>query len=160
MEIRSFFYNNDSSINIILGQTHFIKSVSDLAEIIACTVPQVKFAVAFCEASGPCLIRYESNDKELEQKAIDFLNNIKAGHSFIIMLKNAYPINVLNKIKMCDEVCRIFCATANPITVLTVENDKGAGIIGVIDGESPKGVETEEDKVKRKEFLKKIGYKY
>ncbi|HOJ62922.1 MAG TPA: adenosine-specific kinase [Spirochaetota bacterium] len=160
MDIKSFFYDNDGSINLILGQSHFIKTVSDLAEIIACTVPNAKFAVAFCEASGPCLIRYESNDKDLEEKAINFMKNIKAGHTFVIMLKDCYPINILSKIKMCDEVCRIYCATANPLTVLTVDNDNGAGIIGVIDGFSPKGVETEEDKTKRKEFLKKIGYSF
>lgn len=160
MEIKSFFYDNDGSINLILGQSHFIKTVSDLAEIIACTVPQAKFAVAFCEASGPCLIRYESNDNELEKKAIELMKNIKAGHSFVIMLKNAYPINILSKVKMCDEVTQIYCATANPITILTIENNNGVTIINVIDGFSPKGVETEEDKVKRKEFLKKIGYSY
>lgn len=160
MEIKSFFYNNDGAINIILGQSHFIKTVSDLCEIIACTVPQAKFGVAFCEASGPCLIRYDGNDKELIEKVVDLMKNLKAGHCFGIMLKDCYPINVLSKIKMCDEVCRIFCATANPVTILTVENENGAGIVGVIDGFSPKGVETEEDKIKRKEFLKKIGYNY
>jgi adenosine/AMP kinase len=160
MEIKSYFIENDGSFNLILGMSHFIKTVDDLAEIINTTVAKAKYGVAFCEASGPALIRFEGSDKELMDKAVDIMKNIKAGHSFCILLKDCFPINILSKIKMCDEVVNIFCASANPLTVLTVENDKGAGIIGVIDGVSPKGVENEKDKYMRREFLKKIKYKF
>ncbi len=160
MEIKSYSISNDGSFNMILGMSHFIKTVDDLAEIISTTVPSAKFGVAFCEASGPCLIRYESNDKDLLDKAIDIMKNIKAGHSFVILLKDCYPINVLSKIKLCDEVVGIFCATSNPITVLSIEVNDGASIIGVVDGVSPKGVEKDQDIIKRREFLKMIKYKY
>ncbi|OHD14706.1 MAG: adenosine monophosphate-protein transferase [Spirochaetes bacterium GWD1_27_9] len=160
MDIKSNFFDNDGSINLILGQSHFIKTVEDLSEIVATTVPKAKFGVAFCEASGPSLIRYEGNDNELVGKAIKMMETLKTGHCFVIMMRDCYPINILSKVKNCDEVARIFCATANPLTVLTVESNDGAGIIGIIDGVSPKGIENEEDKTKRKEFLRKIGYKY
>ena len=145
--------------NIILGQTHFIKTIEDLYEIIATTVPQAMFGIAFTEASGPCLIRTEGNDEELINKCVKNLLEIGAGHIFCILLRNAFPINVLNQIKNCPEVCRIFCATANPLEVVVASTEQGNGIIGVIDGFPPKGVETHEDKNKRKEFLRKIGYK-
>lgn len=160
MEIKKYKIDNDGSINIILGMSHFIKTVDDLAEIIVTTVPGVKYGLAFNEASGPCLTRHEGNDKALREKAIDIMQNTKAGHCFAIVLKDCYPINLLSKIKMCDEVCRIFCATANPVTVLVVEDSDGAGVIGVVDGSSPKGIEKEEDINKRRDFLKMIGYKF
>jgi len=145
--------------NIILGQTHFIKTAEDLYEIIATTVPQAKFGVAFTEASGPCLIRMEGNDEELINSCVKTLQSIGAGHVFCLYLKNAFPVNVLTPIKNCPEVCRIFCATANPLEVVVASSPEGKGILGVIDGFSPKGVETPADRTQRKEFLRKIGYK-
>jgi adenosine/AMP kinase len=145
--------------NIILGQTHFIKTAEDLYEVIATTVPQAKFGVAFAEASGPCLIRTEGNDDGLIAACVKTLKSIGAGHVFCVYLKNAFPINVLNQIKNCPEVCRIFCATANQLEVVVASSAQGKGILGVIDGFSPKGVETSSDRAQRKEFLRKIGYK-
>jgi uncharacterized protein len=145
--------------NIILGQTHFIKTAEDLYEIIATTVPQAKFGIAFTEASGPCLIRTEGNDEELVNSCVKTLQSIGAGHVFCIYLKNAFPVNVLTPIKNCPEVCRIFCATANPLEVVVAASPQAKGILGVIDGFSPKGVETPVDKTQRKEFLRRIGYK-
>ncbi|HUJ19404.1 MAG TPA: adenosine-specific kinase [Nitrospirota bacterium] len=145
--------------NIILGQTHFIKTIEDLYEIIATTVPQAKFGVAFTEASGPCLIRTEGNDEELITACVRTLESIGAGHVFCVFLKNAFPINVLTPVKNCPEVCRIFCATANALEVVVASTPQGRGVLGVIDGSSPKGVETALDKAQRKEFLRKIGYK-
>jgi len=145
--------------NIILGQTHFIKTIEDLYEIIATTVPQAKFGVAFTEASGPCLIRTEGNDEELITACVRTLESIGAGHVFCVFLKNAFPINVLTPVKNCPEVCRIFCATANALEVVVASTPQGRGVLGVIDGSSPKGVEAALDKAQRKEFLRKIGYK-
>ncbi len=145
--------------NIIIGQSHFIKTVEDIYEIIATTVPQAKFGIAFSEASGPCLIRTEGNDEDLINACIKNLLEIASGHVFCLLLKNAYPINILNSIKNCPEVCRIYCATANPLEVIIVSTEQGNGIVAVIDGFSPKGVETDKDKTERKEFLRKIGYK-
>ncbi|HJV65939.1 MAG TPA: adenosine-specific kinase [Geomonas sp.] len=145
--------------NIILGQTHFIKTAQDLYEIVATSVPQARFGVAFTEASGPCLIRSEGNDQELLQKSVDVLQAIGAGHVFCVLLRDAYPINVLNQIKNCQEVCRIFCATANPLEVLVASTRQGKGVMGVIDGFAPKGVETEADREERRNLLRKIGYK-
>ena len=145
--------------NIILGQTHFIKTAEDLYEIIATTVPQATFGVAFTEASGPCLIRTEGNDDSLIAACVKTLTDIGAGHVFCVYLKNAFPINVLTQIKSCPEVCRIFCATANPLEVIVASTEQGRGIMGVIDGSSPKGLETPSDKAQRKGFLRKIGYK-
>jgi adenosine/AMP kinase len=145
--------------NLILGQTHFIKTAEDLYEIIATSVPQAQFGIAFTEASGPCLIRTEGNDAALIRFCADTLQAIGAGHVFCIVLKNAFPINVLNQIKNCPEVCRIFCATANALEVITASSNQGKGILGVIDGSSPKGIENAADKSKRKEFLRTIGYK-
>jgi len=146
-------------VNFILGQTHFIKTVEDLYEILVSAVPGIKFGLAFCEASGACLIRSEGTDDEMVKLAVDNAKAIGAGHSFIIFLKDAYPINVLNAVKNCPEVCRIFCATANPCQIIVAESEQGRGIMGVIDGSSPKGVEDEEGKTWRKELLRKIGYK-
>ena len=145
--------------NIILGQTHFIKTIEDLYEIIATTVPQAKFGVAFTEASGPCLIRTEGNDEELITACVRTLESIGAGHVFCVFLKNAFPINVLTPVKNCPEVCRIFCATANPLQVIVASNSQGWGILGVIDGFPPKGVETAEEREARRDLLRKIGYK-
>ncbi|MDQ7785990.1 MAG: adenosine-specific kinase [Thermodesulfovibrionales bacterium] len=159
MDIKAVSIEIPDGCNIILGQTHFIKTAEDLYEILVTTTPQAKFGVAFTEASGPCLIRTEGNDTDLLSVCVKNLKRIGAGHVFCILLKNAFPINVLNQIKNCPEVCRIFCATANPVEVLVATTEQGGGILGVIDGSSPKGVETLEDKGHRKEFLRKIGYK-
>jgi hypothetical protein len=145
--------------NIILGQTHFIKTVEDLYEILATTVPKASYGIAFTEASGPCLIRTEGNDEELIQGCVSTLQSIGAGHVFCVLLRGAFAISVLNQIKNCPEVCRIFCATANPLHAIVASNSQGFGILGVIDGSSPKGVETDEDRRARQELLRKIGYK-
>ncbi|HEX8948876.1 MAG TPA: adenosine-specific kinase [Dissulfurispiraceae bacterium] len=145
--------------NVILGQTHFIKTAEDLYEIIATTVPQARFGVAFAEASGPCLIRVEGNDDELSGICVKALQAIGAGHVFCVVLRNAFPINVLPRIKQCPEVCTVYCATANPLEVIVASTEQGNGIIGVIDGFPPKGVESPGDRAQRKEFLRKIGYK-
>jgi adenosine/AMP kinase len=150
-------------MNFILGQTHFIKSLEDLYEAIINSVPNARFGIAFCEASGTCKIRYLGNDKELEDLAIKNASRIGSGHSFIIFMKNCFPINILDKIKNVYEVCSIFCATANPTKIIIaesdIENEKGRGILGVIDGFIPKGIENQEDIEWRKGFLRDIGYK-
>lgn len=146
--------------NLILGQTHFIKSVEDLYEALINTVPQMKFGLAFNEASGPCLTRADGNDEGLKSMAVRNATAIGAGHIFVIVMLDAYPINVLGRIKDVPEVCSIFCATANPVEAIIAQNESGArGVLGVIDGQPPKGVETEEDARNRREFLRKIGYK-
>jgi len=145
--------------NIVLGMAHFIKTVEDLYEALMESVPNIKFGVAFCESSGPCLIRSEGNDEELKNVATQYALRLGCGHSFIIFMKNAYPVNVLNKIKQVPEVCNICAATANPLEVIVTETDQGRGILGVVDGMKSKGIETEKDVKARKEFLRKIGYK-
>jgi adenosine/AMP kinase len=145
--------------NLVLGQSHFIKTAEDLFEALVNTVPGIKFGVAFCEASGPCLIRAEGNDDELMQAAIRNAQNIGAGHTFVVLMRNAFPINVLGRIKDVPEVCTVFCASANPVEVLVAQSAQGRGIAGVIDGSSPKGVESEADRAARHSFLRKIGYK-
>lgn len=145
--------------NIILGQTHFIKTAEDIYEALINSVPNIKFGIAFCEASMKCLVRVEGNDDELKELASKNAFKISAGHSFIIILKNAYPINVLGAIKAVPEVCSIYCATANPVDVIICETELGRGILGVVDGYKSKGIETEEDVKERKEFLRMIGYK-
>ncbi len=159
MEIKIYKLEIPEGVNVILGQTHFIKTAEDLYEIMVSSVPQIKFGLAFCEASGPCLVRSEGNDEELKRIAEESTFEIGAGHSFIIYIKDAFPINVLNAIKNCPEICNIFCATANPVEVIIAETELGRGVLGVIDGFKPKGIEKEEDKKHRKEFLRKIGYK-
>jgi adenosine/AMP kinase len=159
METKTIPVEIPEGCNVILGQTHFIKTAEDLYEIIATTVPQAKFGVAFTEASGPCLIRTEGNDDGLVAACVKTLESIGAGHVFCIFLKEAFPINILTPIKNCPEVCRVFCATANPLEVVVASTIQGKGILGVIDGFSPKGIETPDDRAKRKEFLRKIGYK-
>ncbi len=145
--------------NIILGMSHFIKTVEDLHEVMVNSVPGVKFGLAFCEASQQRLIRHSGTDKDLEITAIKNAQAIGAGHSFIIIMRDCFPLNVLNSVKMCPEVVRIFCATANQVEVIVAETDLGRGIVGVIDGFSPLGAEGEDDIVERKNFLRKIGYK-
>jgi len=159
MELRSIAIALHEGCNLILGQTHFIKTIEDLYEIMVGISAQVKFGIAFCEASGPCLIRIAGNDPMLQHVAAQHAEAIGAGHSFIILLKDAYPINFLNAIKQCPEVCTIYCATANPIEVIIAETPQGRGILGVIDGFSPQGVETDEDIATRQGFLRRIGYK-
>jgi adenosine/AMP kinase len=145
--------------NIILGQSHFIKTVEDLHEAIVCTVPNARFGIAFNESSGPCLVRVSGNEQELISLAGKVALKLGAGHSFVVFLKNAYPINVLDRIKAVPEVCSIYAATANPIQVVVAETDQGAGILGVIDGLKPKDIEGLRDAEDRKSFLRKIGYK-
>ncbi len=159
MELKAVPLEIPEECNLILGQTHFIKTVEDLYEIMIGTSAQVKFGIAFCEASGPCLIRSVGNDETLQQAAIKNAESIAAGHSFIILLRQAYPINFLNAIKQCPEVCTIYCATANPVEVIVAETAQGRGILGVVDGFSPKGVESAEDVKARQDLLRRIGYK-
>jgi len=146
-------------VNIVLGQSHFIKTVEDLHEAIVCTVPHAKFGIAFNESSGPCLVRVSGNEQELTTLAGKAALELGAGHSFIVFLKDAYPINVLDKIKAVPEVCSIYAATTNPIQVVVAETDQGRGILGVIDGLKPKSIEGPKDVEDRKSFLRKIGYK-
>ncbi len=146
-------------LNLILGQSHFIKTVEDLYEAMVNSVPNVKFGLAFSEASGPCLIRKDGTDNELIECAVENLLRLKAGHIFLIVMDNAYPINVLPAIKDCREVLNIFCATANPVEVILAETEQGRGVLGVVDGFSPKGVEIDSDITNRKSLLLNIGYK-
>jgi len=146
--------------NIIIGQSHFIKTAEDIAEIRSSSVPGAKYGLAFCEASGPCLIRTEGNDEALISEAEAAATAVGAGHSFFLIIRDSYPINVLNQIKSCQEVCRIFCATANPLQVMVGATDQGKGILGVIDGFSPKGVEKDKDKAERRSMLRRFGYKF
>jgi adenosine/AMP kinase len=159
VEFESIQMEIPSGANIIIGQSHFIKSTEDLYEAMISSVPGGKFGLAFCEASGPCLIRAEGNDELLKDAAIKNAQHLGAGHSFVILLQEAFPINVLGAIKSCAEVCTIFCATANPVQVVVAQSKQGRGVMGVIDGLPPKGVEGPEDITARKEFLRKIGYK-
>ena len=159
MELKTVKLEIPEETNCILGQTHFIKSIEDLYEALADSAPAIKFGIAFCEASGPCLIRYEGNDQELIDIAVENAKNIGAGHLFFIALRGGFPINVLNAVKMVQEVCRIFCATANQVELILAQTSQGRGVLGVVDGSSPQGVESSEDINKRKEFLRKIGYK-
>jgi uncharacterized protein len=159
MELISIRLEIPDTGNIILGQTHFIKTVEDLYEAIVNTVPQMKFGIAFNEASGPCLTRVDGNDDALQAAAARNATAVAAGHIFVIVMRNGYPLNVLGRIKDVPEVCSIFCATANPVEVVVAESGQGRGVLGVIDGSSPKGVESAEDARVRREFLRKIGYK-
>jgi adenosine/AMP kinase len=145
--------------NVIVGMAHFIKTAEDLYEALVNAVPNVKFGLGFCESSGPCLIRHEGNDEELTRLAAEKALEIACGHSFIIILKNAYPINVLDKVKNVPEVCAIYAATANPLEIVIAETEQGRGIMGVVDGSRSKGIETDENVRERREFVRKIGYK-
>ena len=160
MQLVSVKIDKPEDINFIFGQTHFIKSVEDIHESLVSAVPGIKFGIAFCEASGKCLIRWSGTDPEMIELARKNAKAISAGHSFIVFLGSGfYPVNVLNSIKMVPEVCRIFCATANPTEVIVVETDLGRGVLGVVDGFAPKGVEDEAEITWRKDLLRKIGYK-
>jgi uncharacterized protein len=159
MELKSVALTLPEGCNLILGQTHFIKTVEDLYEIMVGTSAHVKFGIAFCEASGACLIRAVGNDLNLQTAATQNAERIAAGHSFIILLKEAYPINFLNAIKQCPEVCTLYCATANPVEVIVAETEQGRAILGVVDGFAPKGVERTEDAKARQQLLRQIGYK-
>ncbi|MFQ6076971.1 MAG: adenosine-specific kinase [Candidatus Bathyarchaeia archaeon] len=159
MEIKVIRIETPEGCNLILGQSHFIKTVEDLYEAMVNSVPGVEFGLAFCESSGPCLVRFDGNDEGLKRAATENAFRIGAGHCFIIFMKNAYPINVLNAVKRVPEVCSIYCATANPVEVVVVETEEGRGILGVVDGSKSKGIESDEDIEERKKFLRKIGYK-
>lgn len=159
MELRTVRIQKPEEINLILGQAHFIKTVEDLHEALVGAVPGIKFGLAFCESSGPALVRWSGTDAELTELARQTAFTLAAGHAFIIFLRNTFPINVLNTVKQVPEVCRIFCATANPVEVVLAETEQGRGILGVIDGLKSKGIESEQDIAVRKEFLRKIGYK-
>ncbi len=159
MELKSVRLDVPDGANLILGQTHFIKTAEDLYEIVATGAPGARFGVAFTEASGPCLIRTEGNDEGLIAVCVKNLQAIGAGHVFCIILKEAFPIALLNQIKNCPEVCNVLCATANQVEAIVAETEQGAGVMGVVDGFAPKGAEGPEDKTQRREFLRKIGYK-
>jgi adenosine/AMP kinase len=159
VEIRIVPIDIPEGLNIIIGQAHFVKTVEDMYEILTGSSPLLKFGVAFSEASGPCLVRYEGNDEGLMTRAAEASFNLACGHTFVVFLKDGFPINVLNAIKACQEVCNIVCATSNPLEVIVAESGQGRGIMGVIDGSSPKGIEEEEDKKDRKTLLRKFGYK-
>ncbi|MEM3725592.1 MAG: adenosine-specific kinase [Candidatus Bathyarchaeia archaeon] len=159
MELKTVKIDVPKDSNVILGMAHFIKTVEDLYEALVNAVPNIKFGIGFCESSGPCLVRHEGNDEALRRLAAEKAFELACGHSFIIFIKNAYPINVLDKIKKVPEVCTVYAATANPLEVVIAETEQGRGIIGVIDGSKSRGIEKEEDIKERKEFLRKIGYK-
>jgi adenosine/AMP kinase len=159
MELKIVKIENPNSMNMILGQSHFIKTVEDVYEAMVSTVPMAKFGLAFCEASDVCLVRHTGTDNEMLELAQKNAYALSAGHSFIVFMKDMFPVNVLNAIKNVPEVCRIFCATANPVEVIIAETEQGRGILGVIDGFSAKGIETEEDIDTRKNLLRQIGYK-
>ncbi len=159
MELKTIPVELPRDSNIIAGQTHFIKTVEDLYEILSGSVPNIKFGIAFCEASQERLVRWDGNDEELTTAAIEAARAVGAGHFFVIFIRNAFPINVLGAIKVCPEVCSIFCATANPVQFIIAESGEQRGVVGVMDGMIPKGVENAENKKVRKDFLRKIGYK-
>ena len=159
MEIKTVKIENPANLNMILGQSHFIKTVEDIHEAMVTTVPMAKFGLAFCEASDVCLVRHSGTDDEMRELAQKNAFALAAGHSFIIFMRDMYPVNVLNAIKNVPEVCRIFCATANPVEVIIAQTELGRGILGVIDGYASKGIETDEDIAARKNLLRQIGYK-
>jgi adenosine/AMP kinase len=159
LEFKKIKIETPENCNIVLGMAHFIKTAEDLYEALVNAVPNIKFGIGFCESSGPCLVRHEGNDEELRKLAAEKAFEIACGHSFIIFLRNAYPINVMDKIKNVPEVCTIYASTANPIELVVAETEQGRGIVAVIDGLKSKGIETEENIRERKRFLRKIGYK-
>jgi adenosine/AMP kinase len=159
MELNAVKISLPSASNVIVGQAHFIKTIVDLHETLAGSSPTLRFGAAFCEASGPRLVRRTGNDDDLTAAAVDAARSIGAGHCFVVFLRDGFPINVLNQVKAIPEVCGLFCATANPLEVLVAENDAGRGIVGVIDGEPPVGVETEDDVEARLDLLRAIGYR-
>ncbi len=159
MELKVVAIEKPDDVNFIMGQSHFIKTLEDLHEAIVQTVPQMKFGIAFCESSGPALIRFSGNDDDLIELAKKNALTISAGHVFVIFMREGFPINILNTVKNIPEVANIYCATGNPAQVIIAENEKGRGILGVIDGVKSKGVETDADRITRHDFLRKIGYK-
>ena len=159
MEIKSVAVEIPEGMNVIIGQSHFIKTVEDLYEALVGSSPHIKFGIAFSEASGHCMVRHEGNDEDLEKRAIDTAFSLSCGHVFVIFLKDGFPINVLNAVKGVQEVCRIFCATANPLQVLVASTEQGNGVMGVIDGSRPKGIEDEAGKAWRIDLLRKFKYK-
>jgi adenosine/AMP kinase len=159
MEFKTVKIEVPKDCNVVLGMAHFIKTVEDLYEALVNSVPDIRFGIGFCESSGPCLVRREGNDEELKNLASMYALKLACGHCFIILIKKAYPINVLDKIKQVPEVCSIHAATANPLQVVIAETEQGRGILGVIDGMKSKGIETENDVTARKDLLRKIGYK-
>jgi uncharacterized protein len=161
VEIQSFRIEElPEGAQIILAQSHFIKTVEDVAECLVNCVPNIKFGLAFCEASGPCLVRHAGNDANLEILAADYAYKLSAGHSLIILMREAYPINILPALKEVPEIVNIFCATANPIEIIFIQTSIGRAILGIVDGYMPKGIETEKDTLERKKFLRDIGYKF
>jgi adenosine/AMP kinase len=159
VDLQAVTVDKPEDMNFILGHSHFIKTVEDLHETFAQSSPSLRFGLAFCEASGPRLVRRSGNDPELVEIAVRNAQAIGAGHSFIVFLRDGFPVNVLNAVKMVSEVCRVICATANPTQVLVAETDRGRGIVGVVDGEPPLGVETEDDERDRMDLLRRFGYK-
>jgi len=159
MELKLVKIDVPKDCNVVLGTAHFIKTVEDLYEALKSAVPEIKFGIGFCESSGPCLVRLEGNDEALKTLASKYALELACGHSFIIFMKDAYPINVLDKVKQVPEVCTIHAATANPLEVIVVETDQGRGVLGVVDGMKSKGIETESDVKARRDFLRKMGYK-
>ena len=159
MELVVVAIDKPEAINFILGQTHFIKSVEDLHEALVTAVPGIRFGLAFCEASGKCLVRHSGNDSELEELAAANALALGAGHCFVVFVRDGYPVNVLNQLKQVPEVCTVYCATANPLQVVLAETEQGRGVLGVIDGSSPTGVETDQDAAERRALLRAIGYK-
>jgi adenosine/AMP kinase len=159
MELQNVRMQIPEGANLILGHSHFIKTAEDLYEVVVNTVPGAKFAIAFNEASGPCLIRVEANDDELRRAAISNAQSIGAGHVFVLLVRQAYPKNLLGRVRDCFEVCSIYCATANPVEVIVTQTEQGRGVLGIVDGSSPKGVEDPEHRKHRHEFVRKIGYK-
>jgi adenosine/AMP kinase len=159
MELSAIPVDKPDDLNVIIGQAHFIKTVEDVHEALAGVSPHLRFGVAFCEASGPCLVRRSGNDEELVALATENALTVAAGHTFFVFLRDGFPVNVLNQLKQVPEVCRIFCATANAVEVVVAETEFGRGIVGVIDGRPPAGVETEDDVADRKQLLRAIGYK-
>lgn len=159
MELQLVRIEKPEDVNLILGQSHFIKTVEDLHEALAGSSPHLRFGLAFCESSGPRLVRRSGNDEELVRLAVENALALGAGHSFLVFLREGYPVNVLNQVKQVPEVCRIYCATANAVEVVVAETEQGRGILGVVDGGVPLGVESEDDVVARKELLRRLGYK-
>ena len=159
MEIRSLRIELPNDVQIILAQSHFIKTVEDVSECLINCVPNIKFGIGFCEASGSCLVRHAGNDANLEIIATDYAYKLSAGHSLVILIRDAYPINILPRLREVPELVSIYCATANPVEVIFTETEQGRAILGVVDGSKSRGIETEKDVVERKDFLRKIGYK-
>jgi adenosine/AMP kinase len=159
MDLKAVRLEIPEGANVVVGQAHFMKTVEDLYEAMVSSAPTIKFGLAFCEASQERLVRSEGNDPELQEAAIRNALEIGAGHSFVILMKGAYPINVMGAVRSCPEVCRVFCATANPMEVIVAVTDQGRGVLGVVDGFSPAGAENSEQKAHRRDFLRTIGYK-